>query len=456
MKKRIIKFSLTALIFAAFTIVFFSAVSYHIDNVNTKYYVGDQQNYINIAKKMHTSKYTYLGDRNRMPIYPFIQALFYKQDMNDEGFFRQGKYINAFLAFSILVFLLFIFRKYFRLFYSINLILVLTFTVFIFKAGYFQCEVLYYFLSFLSFLAILYLLINPDWKKALACGVITGIAYLAKASALPALLLFLVFVIVKFLILLFLRLLHKSSISYKDNFLKNLSCLLLVSIAFLLTVHFYISDNKQIFGRYFYNVNSTFYFWYDSWGEAEEGTRSYGDTNGWPDMPPDQIPSMQKYFQEHSIEEIFKRVISGVIIVLKKAYRSHGWFKYCYIYLSAFFLIFVLNFNKVKKDFRKYFYVVSYVFAYFISYMLLYGWYAPVSRANWPLIYGDRLILSGFIPFLFVVSIFITRYSKGIFLSYGEDKKVSFITIFNVLILYLIVPDSLLLIKKSITMFAGK
>ena len=124
--------------------------------------------------------------------------------------------------------------------------------------------------------------------------------------------------------------------------------------------------------------------------------------------------------------------------------------------VSAFFLIFVLNFNKVKKDFRKYFYVVSYVFAYFISYMLLYGWYAPVSRANWPLIYGDRLILSGFIPFLFVVSIFIIRYSKVIFLSYGEDKKVSFITIFNVLILYLIVPDSLLLIKKSITMFAGK
>lgn len=442
------------LFFAILAMIFFPIVDYHIKNVNNKYYIGDQQNYINFAKRINSE---YLGDRNRMPVYPFIQSLFYKQDMGDEDFFMQGKYINAVLSFCILILLFFIFLKHFNIFYSINLCLVLTFTIFIFKAGYFQCEILFYFLNFLSFLIMLYLLINPDWRLAFACGIITGVSYLTKASALPALLLFLVFIAIRFSFFLFRYLSERHNISYKVSFSRNLKCFILVIVTFLLTIHWYALDNKRIFGKYLYNVNSTFYFWYDSWEEAEGGVRLYGDNEGYPNMPLDQIPSMRKYFAEHSIQEIFHRIIFGIFIVMTKAVKSQsGWFKYCYIYMSAAILLVILNFNKAKTDFKKYFSAIFYIFAYLASYALLYGWYAPVSRAHWPLFYGDRLILSLVIPFLFAISVLITRYSKENFIVYHEGKKINFEFLFNILILYLMLPDFLLLTKRAMVTFSGK
>ena len=35
-----------------------------------------------------------------------------------------------------------------------------------------------------------------------------------------------------------------------------------------------------MFGQYFYNVNSTFYIWYDEWGDAIKGARAHGDRVG--------------------------------------------------------------------------------------------------------------------------------------------------------------------------------
>ena len=40
----------------------------------------------------------------------------------------------------------------------------------------------------------------------------------------------------------------------------------------------YLSTSKRVFGQYFYNVNSTFYMWYDDWPHASVGTMtSCGD-----------------------------------------------------------------------------------------------------------------------------------------------------------------------------------
>ena len=46
----------------------------------------------------------------------------------------------------------------------------------------------------------------------------------------------------------------------------------------------YLRTNKTVFGRYFYNVNTTFYVWYDDWPQASVGTIKHGDDVGWPKM----------------------------------------------------------------------------------------------------------------------------------------------------------------------------
>ena len=84
--------------------------------------------------------FSYTGDHNRMPGYPFLQALFYRAGMSDAEFFDQGKQINILLSISLLAGLLWIFRRYLPRFESVLLILIIAFSLFIFKAPYFQAD----------------------------------------------------------------------------------------------------------------------------------------------------------------------------------------------------------------------------------------------------------------------------------------------------------------------------
>ena len=127
-----------------------------------------------------------------MPVYPFLQSLFYDTDMTDEQFFTEGKYRNLLLSVVLLTVIGVILANSFGLSHSVILTLITTFTVFMFKAGYFQTEVLFYFLSIVCFLLFWHLLRNPSqWRLAVHTGVVVGITHLTKASILPALLLFL-------------------------------------------------------------------------------------------------------------------------------------------------------------------------------------------------------------------------------------------------------------------------
>lgn len=84
-----------------------------------------------------------------------------------------------------------------------------------------------------------------------------------------------------------------ASLRQPRRVLHNAACALVLLGCFLVVVFPYIRTSKERFGRYFYNVNSTFYMWYDSWDEAERGTKAHGDRDGWPNMPADQIPSFR-------------------------------------------------------------------------------------------------------------------------------------------------------------------
>ena len=46
----------------------------------------DQSAYMDEAIKAYETRFTYTGNRNRMPMYPFLQALFYSPDLSSEAF----------------------------------------------------------------------------------------------------------------------------------------------------------------------------------------------------------------------------------------------------------------------------------------------------------------------------------------------------------------------------------
>ncbi len=110
--------------------------------VNTDLTTTDQDATMDYARKLAESGYTFGGDRNRMPVYPFLQSLFYRPGMTGEDFFVTGKYNNLVLSLVLLGLVGVILFRMFNGLHALVLLLIFAFTLFIFKAGYFQAELL--------------------------------------------------------------------------------------------------------------------------------------------------------------------------------------------------------------------------------------------------------------------------------------------------------------------------
>jgi hypothetical protein len=162
---------------------------------------------------------------------------------------------------------------------------------------------------------------------------VIGLAHATKPSLLPALGFFLLFAVAKEVGPLCVKLIKWPRIASHPQFDVQAFSMRLVSIAlvvvvFLGTVYPYINSNEKAFGSYFYCVSTTFYMWYDSWEEAKQGTKAHGGRKGWPDMPPDQIPSLGKYLREHTAQQIVDRIVNGLKTLYQRSVESYGYYKY--------------------------------------------------------------------------------------------------------------------------------
>jgi hypothetical protein len=98
----------------------------------------DQSAYMEYARLLRESGYSYPGDFNRMPLYPFLLSLLLRPGMQDPKFFLAAKYFNLFLSLLLLAGLAALFYRRFPRLHALNLILIVAFTVFIYKAGWVQ------------------------------------------------------------------------------------------------------------------------------------------------------------------------------------------------------------------------------------------------------------------------------------------------------------------------------
>jgi hypothetical protein len=100
----------------------------------------DQSAYLDYVRRLAESGYTYPGDFNRMPVYPFLLSLALDPGMTDAEFFHAAKYFNLFLSFLLLGVLAVIFLRRFPPISALTLILIVTFSLFVYKAGWVQAE----------------------------------------------------------------------------------------------------------------------------------------------------------------------------------------------------------------------------------------------------------------------------------------------------------------------------
>ena len=431
-----------------FIAVYWNGAVKQLSRVNTDMKKTDQEAYMNYARKLYESDYQYKGGRNRMPVYPFVQSLFYHPAMSDEFFFTQGKYINLILSLVILAGLTLIFQKFFDKLLTINLTLIIGFTVFMFKAPFFQAEILFYFLNSCLFLLMWLFLERPSWIIAILIGIVAGFAHLTKASILPGFLIFLVILVIKSIWIYFQKRKTNSPKVTFNYLTSNILVIPLIGMFFLATVFPYILTSKRVYGNYFYNVNSTFYMWYDSWKEAKQGTRAHGDRKGWPDMPSEDIPSMAKYLNEHSAQQTLNRFVKGGRAVFGNVVNSYGYFKYFIVFMIAL-IVSIINQRKLALTiFASRPMLIFFLASYFTAYLLLYAWYGLIVHEN-------RLILAQFILIMFTISMGLQSLLRSSRIRIGEHSFHT-LTIFNIgVFIFLIFDISLVLTMRVETMFGG-
>ena len=393
--------ALLAFAVGLFFLILYLDVAQQQSQVNNDLTRSDQGGYRSIAKKAYETRFQYTGSRNRMPLYPWIQALFYSPEMDDEAFFQQGKRLNVALSLVCLLALGIAFFAKFSKIYAFYAILAIAFLVFAIKSPWFQVEILFYTLFALAFILSLDTLISPKWYKSIGVGVLFALAHFSKASGMPGLLIFISSYGILFLLKLFSRNLNREQV-------RQILVHALTPLAvFMILLFPYLQESKDKYGTYFYNVNTTFYMWYDSWDEVKNGTRLAGDRRGWPHMPHEEIPSLSKYLKEHSSDEIIDRFRSGIRQILWSGCTGR-YSRYRYGYCSQIGLSLIIlalglpllfKGNSAAKQRQAHLHIVWYVLLFFMLYALSFIWYMPLIGK------GPRTILALLIPLLWTIGL---------------------------------------------------
>jgi hypothetical protein len=375
--------------------------------------LGDQSAYLAYARHFSESNSAVGEDRNRMPVYPFLLSLIYRPGMPESDFLVRAQAFTVNLSIVLLLFLFFIFRRFFPPLHSLALLAATAFGVFLYRSERAQVELLFYFISFSAFVLLLQMFVRPRWWLAVLAGAITGLAHLTKASVLPALVAWVVVFGVQILF------------HFRHDPWRRLAMLALVLAAFLAVVFPYIQTSKRIYGAYFYNVNSTFVMWCDSSTEGYEFLKAHGLKAEWRTLPPDQLPSMQKYWQEHSVAQIGRRIWHGSLDLATQNARAIGYYKFVIALLIAGAVLLARQRRRARELLAQNPGQTIFCALFFAGYFLLYAWYDAIIN-------DSRFVLSIFLPFVFAGSLFVLRLGRGRVLSIAR-RQIPFEQFFPVL-----------------------
>lgn len=385
----------------ALAILFALAVYLHgcfivSENVNTNAERGNQTAYLQYAFKLSDQDWQYKNERNRMPALPMLLALIYEEgtDLKTE-FFPRAKLLCIGLSVLCLAAVGAGCAWALGRWPGVLLTVLLAFTLYIFRAAYVQAEVLYYTTSGLAFIGALALLRRPDWRLALALGVLFGLTHLVKASILPAVALTTI-----------LLLGRQASTWWKARGTANPAFLLvpvaLVPAAYLATISPYLINSKAIYGHAFYNVNSTFYIWQNNFQESKAFSMKYNDRRGYPTAPPEEIPSAHKYFTTTPPAKILERLAKGMSEQVENLAEWYGAGKY----LAGLLIMGAVLSWPVRGQWKAalgtHGWELLYAAGYLTGYWLLISFYSAIAN-------GPRFTYTLYLPVLFLLFYWISR-----------------------------------------------
>ena len=349
------------------------------------------------------------SDGVRHPLWSWIARSVYTED--ETSFFARGKWLNTFFCVIFLAGFGLVVARWLDPLATANLLLLSSLGVLLVRGTYFQPEPLYYILFFLAIvLAWRILQGGPLWLYTVF-GLVCGLAFLAKPSLLP----FLIVFCLAFCLRAFLAL-RRGDTEWRVP--RNLTGMVLAFAILALMVLPLALFTEKHFGSPLFNYTK-YWMWMDDFmTEAWPFQDKYPGRVQLEQLPEEEKPSPALYFKKHGLDDALKRLGSGTWEVFSRFFfpeaklRWSGFFwrspekkweqplahRGIYLILLGGLcaLLAVASGSAFRQLLARPGNIVGLCFAAAlgISYLLLYGWYWPIGR-------GDRFMGSLWIPFVF-------------------------------------------------------
>lgn len=276
--------------------------------VNRDHSMTDQGAYISISQEMERSDLTYVSPRVRTPLYMVLGSTVIKDSMPVEQAFALGKILNIALSFVVLGGILALYRSVIDPIFGGALAAIAAFTVVGYRAGYFQCEMLYGFLFLLFFALTFEMFRRPRVLTAVAAGAVAVVGHLTKASLILGIYIaigYATLVLVYKLLPFPWRSAAARAESWRPAVRQWVMPLIMFAVFFVLGSPYFLKS-KELYGSFFYNANTAHNIWYDSWRDVKEKTGCVTDHT--------TLRTMKDYLAEKSPQQIAERMGVGFAV----------------------------------------------------------------------------------------------------------------------------------------------
>jgi len=251
------------------------------------------------------------------PLWPRIAATFASDD--SDLFFKRGKWLNVALSLTFLLAVSFVLASKWTFPAALNFLLLAGLATFLPRAPWFQPEPIYYILFFLSWVCGMTLLKrNPLWLYA-CFGIASGLAYLAKGSILPLLLVYLGLSSYRFLAATLPPLFGKIPLRPQSawKWKNHLTGLILFFALYALIISPRLIHSNERFGDPTHSFPS-YWMWMNDFDSGYHWMAEFGSKEALQNLDPETTPSLRNYVRDHSTTEIWHRIVDG-------SWRQAGW-----------------------------------------------------------------------------------------------------------------------------------
>jgi len=360
--------------------------------------ITDQGAYLDYADALATRSNQIVGDRNRMPVVPYLASLAVDPSATERGQLPAGKVVGIVIAAAASIALGWWLARRAGPLVALaaggTIVLAIAMT----KAPYIQADLLSYFALLAATVTASHLIRRPGLRTGIAAGIAVGLLQLTKANALP------IVVTASATVLLATVLPRRISgvgAAWRRRAIPALGVAAVVAASFLAP---YATNSHRQFGSYSYNANSTFYVWYDSWPEALAGTWSHGDTYQYPDLPADQIPSLRWYLRDHDAGDIVARTVDGARLQQRQLWSFTSFSTPLALLLVGAVAVAGTTAD-LRRRLRAHWPVLAFAATTVLAYAFVAAWWVPIAA-------GPRFALVPVLPMVCGAALVIARLGR--------------------------------------------